>query len=389
MTPEQEARFRLVNVQEPTVNIPGQMMTQGMQAESVEVDVVSQGLARSISYMANNGPVRPVQKVPARVMTQHQLEEQKMNEAQGLPSNLEEASRVVALEGIVTNLNESVGKMSRLLSQVIQGQPSNAPATQPPIGVNPTSAFRNLAQAELIAQPLTPPARLAAPLNEPVFSNPPAVENQQAPLSTLPDPAMGTPTFDTEPPTLPPDSSQLRSLPPASPETIHQNDENIQEFGGAIARPTTVTLGPSGSGGIGPDEARYELTEEFSPGESEEVATEPTPPPVDVVEMKRLSRQQMLTEQVSNWLKSKDTHKFWRQFIAGACNKNLSYNTWPPEFQGPFNVKFKEMIEDPAFVSVLCGRITKMQMGHLVAPHVAGAFVVVSAGFLSFALLEQ
>lgn len=137
------------------------------------------------------------------------------------------------------------------------------------------------------------------------------------------------------------------------------------------------------------DEDRYELTEESSPGEAKQLATEPTLTAEDLEETKRLSRQQMLTEQVSNWLKTKDTHKFWRQFIAGTCNKNLSYNTWPTEFQEPFDKKFKAMIDDPAFISVLCGRIVKMQMGHLVAPHVAGAFVVATAGFLAFALLGE
>jgi hypothetical protein len=131
---------------------------------------------------------------------------------------------------------------------------------------------------------------------------------------------------------------------------------------------------------------------ESSPGENlpdiDVMIEEDNIPEVESAEQKQLERQQILTDQVSTWLTTKDPHKFWRKFLSGACNKNLSYNAWPVEFQGPFNERFKQMIEDPAFVSTLCGRILKFQNGPLVAPHVAGAFIVVIAGMLSFALLE-
>lgn len=375
MTPEQMERFHLVNIQEPGVNTPGQVMHQGMPAESVEVDEVSEGLARGVSYMARNGPVRPVQKVPARMITRQQLEEQKMNEAAGLPSNLDEASRVVALEKKILNMSTNMDKILQLLSQ-----PSNAPAMETP----PKEVY-TVPQGHLLQEQGLPPTPQASPDVQPSELeswNQEVWANQTVQTSTHPDQETGRPTPEVELRESPLGFSQQALQLPVSLETRTVTPEKF--FG-----PTTVTLGPTGSRGPGPDEDRYELTEEVSPGEVVAVAEEPEPTPEDVVEMKRLSRQQMLTEQVSNWLKSKDTHKFWRQFLAGACNKNLSYNTWPPEFQGPFNDKFKAMVADPAFVSTLCGRITKMQMGHLVAPHVAGAFVVVTAGFLAFALLDQ
>lgn len=369
MTPEQEERFHLVNTPGPTVNISGQVTQAGMPVESVEVNIVSEGLERAMSYMSKNGPLRPIQRFQAPKITQQQLEEQKMNEAQGLPSNLDEASRVVALEKTVSNLNSNMAKITDLLEKALQSQ---SVLEQPPIR-----------QGKLVDRPPYSPRNL----------NPIVVENRQYPVSIPSVLATETQIPEDERPISLQGFCPQPSPPPASPETIVHTKEydgmRIAEFDGPnTGRVAPVTLGPTGSTGPDSHEDRYELTDESSPGEAEEVIDEPTPPPVDVAEMKRLSRQQMLTDQVTDWLKSKDTHKFWRQFIAGACNKNLSYNTWPPEFTGPFDKKFKSMVADPSFVSVMCGRITKMQMGHLVSPHVAGAFVVATAGFLSFALLD-
>lgn len=395
MTPQQADRFNLVNTQESVVN-QGQTMTQGMMPSSESIDEIGQGLSQSIRYMAKNGPTRPVQKVPARMITRSQLEEQKMNEAQGLPSNLEDASRVIALEKTVSNLNTNMDKIASLLGQVVRGsQPLNVPDTQvstPPPPVPPA------------------PLPLSAPLPTPQVSpdvepvpiglNLPSAEKNLAQVSTLPDQEMEPPTLEVVPPASPPVSFQQLSPPEDSPETKPESlsDQDIIDFSRGAQPPSgaaqpigSITMGPTGS--VGPDaiDDQFRLTDESSPGESVSVAVieEPDPTTEEVAETKRLSRQQILTDQVMNWLKSKDLHKFWRQFLAGACNKNLSYNTWPPEFQGPFNDKFKAMVADASFVAALCGRITKMQMGHLVAPHVAGAFVVVTAGFLSFALLEQ
>lgn len=360
MTPEQDARFQLVN-------IPGQVMQSEVEVGSGDVDVVNQGLGMATSYMRQNGPVRPIQRgYQAPKMTKQQYKEQEMNEAQGLPSNLDEASRVVNLEKTVSNLNTNMAKITSLLERALTPQ-------------------------SVLVQPPTPPVRPVGPPPVPTTMRQLEAETQLPQVSIPSVLATETLTPEVVPPTSPPVSFQPVSQPPASPEMIQEvTNYDPAPQTATLQRPAPVTLGPTGSTGPNPDEDRYELTEESLPGEAnEEVAEEPVQAPVDVVEMKRLSRQQMLTDQVTSWLGSKDTHKFWKRFISSACNKNLSYNTWPPEFQGPFDKKFLEMVNDPSFVSVICGRITKMQMGHLVSPHVAGAFVVVTAGFLAFALLEQ
>ena len=107
-----------------------------------------------------------------------------------------------------------------------------------------------------------------------------------------------------------------------------------------------------------------------------------------LAEQKKLERIEQLSRQTHVWLGSQKVHKFWRTFLSGTCNKNLSYNTWPPEMQKQFDDRFDQMVKDPVFINTLCKRILNMSMGHLVSPHVAGAFIVASAGFLSFALID-
>ncbi len=101
-----------------------------------------------------------------------------------------------------------------------------------------------------------------------------------------------------------------------------------------------------------------------------------------------LETHQILTQQVQEWLRTKDPYKFFRKFLAGTCNKNLALDTWPQPMVESFNARFYPMVSDGIFVSEICKKIRTFQNGHLVAPHVAGAFVTVCAGILSFSLAE-
>jgi hypothetical protein len=341
MTPEQMAMFQTRSMPDPAAAAAGSV-EMAHSVESEGVDVVNEGLSRTMQYMAQNGPVRPIQRRRANVMTKQQLEEQKMNEAAGLPSNLEEAGRVVALESQVSQINDNINKLTGVMTQLIQSQ--------------------------RYAPPLTPPVK---PVAEPLDSSAPngtlaAVLNPPTPQPPVP-PTVQT-TLDPQTHVYVPDSSPKETLPPVSQET---------------APPTpSMSMGPIGTAAP--------LIEEpdSSPGLEQFELVEEETSPVDPIETKRLERQQILTDQVTNWLSQKDPHKFWRQFVAGACNKNLSYNTWPEEMKSSFDERFLATIKDPQILATICGRITKMQNGHLVAPHVAGAFVTVMVGFLSFALME-
>lgn len=401
MTPEQMKMFQLQAAPDPVVNVPGQVAQAGdPMVQSMEVNVVSEGLANSIAYMARNGPTRPIHRGRAKIMTKQQLEEQKMNEAAGLPANLDAAARVVSLENMVRNLNDNVGKMAQILTQVVEAREPTTLQPAPP----PTPLA---VEAKEYAALHTPPERPAAEPLPQLGQNPTSAERN---LRQSPPPAQRTvtPIPPSAAPESPPGTYHQASPPQVSPETLTQNEVDEILTNGArgsgraageveceafYGKAPQVSLGTVGSGGQGDGFDRFELTEPeevVSPGE-DQILDQEEPvvhPALDPVEQKRLEHQQILTDQVTTWLGQKDPHKFFRQFLSGACNKNLSYNTWPQDFQGKFNERFKAMVTDPCFVSTLCGRITRMQNGHLVAPHVAGAFITVMAGFLSFALLE-
>ena len=390
MTPEQEQMFKIQNSPEP-MNIPTHMVQMGEEMVGVEgVEEVNHGLALGMEYMRQNGPTQAIHRGKAKMMTKQQLEEQRMNEAKGLPSNLEEAGRVVGLEQKVSEIGETVNKLATVLGGFIQSQqppnpyplPTDAPITHPrnlvlEIKPTPTDLSQPPRTAPVgdVGQPHTPQEK---PVAEPLDSSAPngtlaAVLNPPTPLlPVLPTVKL---TGVVETPESVPDSSRPVTPPQASQET----------------QPPTpsMALGPVGTPGpVVEHSDQFQLTEESSPGSDVSVLVEEEAPQVDPVEQKRLERQQILTDQVTDWLKSKDPHKFWRQFIAGSCNKNLSYNTWPKEFQDPFNERFQAMITDPIFIASLCGKVVKFQNGHLVAAHVMGAFIVATAGFLSFALIE-
>jgi len=401
VTPEQEQMFRIQNA--PTA---GDISSHRMghvdsMVEEQGVEEVNHGLALGMQYMAQNGPTQSIHRGKAKMMTKQQLEEQRMNEAKGLPSNLEEAGRVVGLEQKVSQISDNVSQLALVMSQFIQSQ--QKPTMEPFARGN-------------VGQLLTPPVK---PVAEPLLlgQNPISAERNVQQLALL-DPPTGPPTQglptqesvpDSSPPVTPPPVSQeTKPLIPTSMEQLERDrtvpdlNEIPEKYYDAIevkgkivyterkTCPTpNMSYGPVGTPGpVVENFDRFRLTEESSPGLDVSVLVEEEEPQEDAADQKRLGRQQILTDQVTDWLKSKDPHKFWRQFIAGSCNKNLSYNTWPKEFQDPFNERFQAMITDPIFIASLCGKVVKFQNGHLVAAHVMGAFIVATAGFLSLALIE-
>jgi hypothetical protein len=352
-------------------------------------------------------------------LTKQQLEEQKMNEAAGLPSNLDEATRVVNLENQVSQISESVGQMANLLKAMVQqSQLTPSLAGLPPTHqVRPAAAPRQRPSPEQIVaeapQPPTfPPLGL---LTEPVIDVPVTPESQAdtSPRNSPPQDSPEMSISEAVREQMKPVAEDFRQWKErrdelAAEETqsiddlVAQKKQELAELEQQVATPQ-VSLGGVGSGAT--DSSLEELSTGVAEagqragkasaeaywGEDElrvEETPEEPPTPEERAEDKRLERQQILTDQVCNWLMSKDPHKFFRQFVGGTCNKNLSYNTWPQGMQVAFDERFNAMIADAEFVSTLCGRITKFQNGHLVAPHVAGAFVTVIAGFLSFALSE-
>lgn len=344
-----------------------------------EEDVASRGMANAQQYMATNGPVFPIQLKralnQAKVMTQAQLEEQKMNESQGLPSNLDEASRVKTLETTVSGLNTNMEAILALL--------------------------RDPAQGPLVAQPRTPPVK--------------PVEVQPVPSIVPPQPQ---PVLDPRPTPV-----SVRHVPETAVQTVQNTSpESTPDFFPHHSTSTTETeadrierIVRERLAAIDQDDRRAEVEDleeqlqeskrladanQVPPGDPTDPVEQPSPdqPIVDVVEelepdisqteAVRLKRLEALVSQTTQWIKVKNPLKFFKRFIGTTCNKNLSFNTWPATTQAAFTKRFEATVRDPAFVSTICGRIMNMDNGKLVAPHVAGAFTTVLAGFLSFAMTE-
>ena len=89
-----------------------QSATQVVDYDSLEAQAAQSLILSQQSMIQSNGSPQPSHIRKQVTMTQEQLEEQKMNEKQGLPSNLDEAARVKQLES-------QMGRIELLLSQLV------------------------------------------------------------------------------------------------------------------------------------------------------------------------------------------------------------------------------------------------------------------------------
>ena len=101
--------------------------------------LASEGMHFASRHMQNNGPTRPLHRlVEQPKITKAQLEEQKVNETQGYPSNLDEASKVKALEakvsGIESGINAILTKLNGELTTIEHPDP---PILQTPVELLP------------------------------------------------------------------------------------------------------------------------------------------------------------------------------------------------------------------------------------------------------------
>jgi hypothetical protein len=79
-----------------------------MSEEMLADQVAAESLSMAENYMASNGPAT-ARRGFQEVMTKAQLEQQKVNESMGYPSNLSEASRLQALEKEVGGIKSGIG----------------------------------------------------------------------------------------------------------------------------------------------------------------------------------------------------------------------------------------------------------------------------------------
>lgn len=280
-------------------------------------------------------------------MTKGQLEEQKMNENAGYPSNLEEADKVKELEGKVTNIEAGI---SQILSH-LGGQSSPAsPVSNAPTGGNPVSP---------VAAPTPTPG--------------------QSVTVTPPSPNSIEPDASTEPDNRQPKQRQ-----------VTLKDGRKISVPDVASQVTPMSLGPAT--GV-QEQPPTQLEEDSFEGEADPwddpIAVVPEPdepvpaaPPVDP----NLEKVQNLVQEVNQFMQTNDVHRFWRRHISRNLHRHLGYNGWPKALQVEFNTRFQGFLQDPVFVSRCCEKVISMELGHALGVKWVVSFLVATAGFTAFAL---
>jgi hypothetical protein len=317
-----------------------------MQQVSPEA-LVAEGMMLAGNYMASNGPTQARHIGKARTMTKGQLEEQKMNEAAGYPSNLEEAEKVKELEGKVTNIEAGI---SQILSHLGgQSSPAN-PASNAPTGGNPASP-------------------VAVPTPTPV------------PSVTVPQPSPNSiePDASTEP-----DDRQPRL------RQVTLKDGRKISVPAVASQVTPMSLGPAaGVQEQPPTQLEEETFEDGGDDWGDPVAIVPEPDepvPAAPAPDPNLVKVQTLVQEVNQFLQTNDVHRFWRRHISRNLHRHVGYNGWPRELQVEFNTRFKGFLQDPVFITQCCKKVISMELGHALGVKWVVSFLVATAGFTAFAL---
>jgi hypothetical protein len=140
-------------------------------SEDIPADqIAAESLSMAENYMASNGPAT-ARRGFQEVMTKAQLEQQKVNESMGYPSNLSEASRLQALEKEVGGIKSGIGA---ILDKLNGG--TNVP-------VQPQSSAPNALAS--LGQPVPVPSlrKVARPRRSQFDPTNLPVEQEQLPIS--------------------------------------------------------------------------------------------------------------------------------------------------------------------------------------------------------------
>lgn len=323
-------------------NAPIQVTNQEGYAEELSPEaLVAEGMAFAGNYMASNGPTRPRHIGRAKTMSKAQLEEQKMNENQGYPSNLDEAAKVKELEGKVSNIEQGIQAILGHLS----GQSSQA--SVPPtakIGGNPVSLAANLTQTQALSGTVpqrNPNYTASSGLSEP---------------ESKPQPQRQVTLSDGRRISVPQTASRAMGLGPATDPS-------------AVTTPTVDESEDSVDDGWGDVDIVQQLE-----------APEPTQPDP------KIARTQQLVQEVVTFLQNNDIHRYWRRHLAQKVHRHLGYSGWSKALQTEFDKRFAGFLNDPQFVTTICRKVIDMEMGHALGAKWVAGFLVCTAGFTAFAL---
>lgn len=315
--------------------------------------LVAEGMMFAGNYMASNGPTQANHIGKARTMTKGQLEEQKMNEATGYPSNIDDAEKVKELEGKVTNIEVGI---SQILSHLGgQSSPAN-PVSSVPIGGNPVSPVAAPTPMPDQSVTVSPPSPPSIDFNE---SNEPDNRPQKLRQVTLKD-------------------GRKISVPAAASQVTPMS---LGPVAGVQEQPPTPLDDPGkASLGMGVTTMEDPWDDPVAVMPDEEPV--PAAPPVDP----NVALTAQLVQDVNGFMQTNDVHRFWRRHISQNLHRHVGYNGWPKDLQAEFDTRFKGFLMDPVFVSSCCKKIISMELGHALGVKWVVAFLVASAGFTAFTL---
>lgn len=287
-----------------------------------------------------------------------------MNEKQGYPSSLDEAEKVKELEGKVANIEQGIGQILSHLHGT-NAQPT-APNTFPPCPYPDYSEDQSYQANQVSNVPTggSPASRVEPPTPTPV------------PSATVPPP--NPPSTDSS------ELSEPESKRPKLRQVILKDGRKISVP--AVSSPATpMSLGPATDQTQPPQQMEAEdLNDDWdSPiavvPEPEQEVAEPIPDP-------KIAQTQQLVQDVNTFIRTKDVHRFWRQYLSTHLHRHVGYNGWPKALQVEFDTRFKGFLQDPQFVSSVCRKVVSMELGHALSVKPVVSFLVVTAGFTSLAL---
>jgi hypothetical protein len=116
------------------------------------------------------------------------------------------------------------------------------------------------------------------------------------------------------------------------------------------------------------------------------VVPTPEPEPEVAPPDPKLAQTQQLVQDVNDFMRANDVHRFWRRHLGQKVHRHVGYNGWPKKLQAEFDTRFKSFLSDPQFVTSVCRKVIDMEMGHVLGAKWVTSFLVSTAGFTAFAL---
>jgi hypothetical protein len=340
---------------DPNALIPIQT-TSGEVIEATPEQLAAEGLAFAARDMSKNGIFRPNHIGRAKKMTKSQLEEQKMNEREGLPSNLDEAQRVKELEGNMQRMEQMITGMMEMMSRNAIDTPSSPVPSTPNVPTGGHQEFPDVVQIP----PSTP--QYEQPSQSPTGST--VCDESKRPqiritedgrkVALRPKPQQETVTTPNVPPVT------LGATGNQSLMEMYQNrDSNPQP---AISEEPDVNGGDLWSDDV------------LEQPEEEPVQNDP-----------KLIQTQAMLEGALQYLRANDVHRYFRRSLTG-IHRHLGYSGWDKELQGEFDARFHAFLNDPVFVANSCQKLMRMEYGRMLGAKQVASFIVTLAGYTAFTM---